>query len=323
MDMIGGGLSLLGGLAGMFGGGGAQNVPLPKQFDTSGITNQLSPDISSLTGTNLGGQNLGEYSSFLQSAINNPYAGQAQGFANAFSPLGIGTSLGAIGNAGQLGGEVPGMLGAAGNIFNTAFDPQNALYNRTAQQVSDQTNASLAGSGIGNTPWGQGVLGNTMSNFNIDWQNNLLNRMSTGAGAAGGLINQAGNTASGAFNLGSAGAQGGAGFGAMPWNTYNTIGGMPLQLLQGGAGYGNTSGQLPQQQIGDLLQFLQSQNQANQGAGQLGLEQQQNQFKQNQIFGSEIGGGLGMMGKAFGMPNYGNTNLPNYNSFFSNSSGFV
>lgn len=296
MEAIMGGLSLAGGLAGLFGGG--NNAPPPQQVNLSPVTNQLNNQIPQLANFNLGGQNYGQYAGLLQNAVNNPYGGFAQGTTNQFAPLGIGTSLGAIGNAGMLGGEVPGMLGAAGSILNTGFDPQNALYNRTAQQLTDQTNASLANSGIGNTPWGQGVLGNTLSNFNIDWQNNLLGRESTAAGAAGGLIGQAGNTAAGAFNLGMGGVQGGIGAGMSPFNTFGTLGAYPLNLLSGGAQFGQQAAAVPQMGIGDWLNYLQGAS----GANQVANQSAQLGFNENQMFGSQIGGGLGMLGKGLNLP---------------------
>src|SRR5262249_46318276 len=72
-------------------------------------------------------------------------------------------------------------------IIEQGMDPQNALYGRTAQQLQDQTRAGLAARGILMDPYGAGVEGSTMSNFNIDWQNNQLQRRIAAAQAAGGL----------------------------------------------------------------------------------------------------------------------------------------
>ena len=99
------------------------------------------------------------------------------------APVKAGQSV--ISNAG-------GLPGYEAKVFQDVFDPQNALYNRTAQQTQDQTRAGLEARGVDSSPFGAGVEGQTMSNFNIDWQNNLLNREATAV--------QAGTTLSGAYD---------------------------------------------------------------------------------------------------------------------------
>lgn len=309
MDLLTGGLSLAGGLAGLFGGGGANSVQLPQQqpVNLSGVTSNLNTMIPSLGQYNLGGQNLSTYAGLLNSAVDNPYGGFGQGVANLFGGSGIGTSLQALANSGILGGSVPGLTGAAGSILSAGFDPQQALYNRTLQQTQDQTLANLTNSGLATTPWGQGVLGNTLGNFNIDWQNNLLNRMTTGAQGAEGLLGQAGSTAQGAFDLGSAAPSAAVSTGMLPFSTYNTIATNPLGILGTGAQYGITSSQIPQTQTGDWLSYLSGANSANSIANQtagLGLQQNQMAFNQNQAFGGNIGYGLGQLGKGFNNLNF-------------------
>jgi hypothetical protein len=89
--------------------------------------------------------------------------------------------------------------GAPGKIIEQAFDPQQALYNRTLNQLRGQTDTQLAETGLGNTPYGAAVMGNALSNFNIDWQNQLLNREITGAEGAAQLYGQAIGAGSGAL----------------------------------------------------------------------------------------------------------------------------
>lgn len=84
-----------------------------------------------------------------------------------------------------------GQFGAPGAIMNQAFDPQNALRARETSQLTDQTNSSMAASGIANTPLGSSVMGNTLGNFGIDWQNNQLNREMSGLGSALNAYNSA------------------------------------------------------------------------------------------------------------------------------------
>jgi hypothetical protein len=146
---------------------------------------------------------------------------------------------------GTLSSLVPGITGAGNAVAQTAFDPQSALFNRTQNQLLDQSNAINAMSGVASTPYGASVTGNNLANFDINWQNNLLNRQNTGLGAlqgagttAGNLLSQgtgalnAGNTAGMNLTLGGLGA----------FNQGNTA---AQNLLTGGASTlygGNTSG---------------------------------------------------------------------------------
>lgn len=71
----------------------------------------------------------------------------------------------------------PKMFAAGDAILNQGLDPQQALYNRTQNQVEQQTRAGLEARGVNSTPYGASVEGGNMSNFNIDWQNAQLQRM--------------------------------------------------------------------------------------------------------------------------------------------------
>jgi hypothetical protein len=80
-----------------------------------------------------------------------------------------------------------GLVNAGSGILNTAFDPQRDLYNRTASQLGDQVNAQLARSGLGGSPYGASVAAKSASDFNLDWQDRQLSRMTAGGSAASGL----------------------------------------------------------------------------------------------------------------------------------------
>ena len=83
---------------------------------------------------------------------------------------------------------IPGLtggMGAANQVLNTGFDPQNALYDRTAQQVGDRQNALNAMYGLGTSAAGAGLAGDASRNFNIDWQNQQLQRQISALGAYG------------------------------------------------------------------------------------------------------------------------------------------
>jgi hypothetical protein len=267
--------------------------------------NVPTPQISSYQPQNLGGADVGAFqgigglggfntyaglypqvAGISQGLVNNPYAGGFQ--------AGAGTA-GALGQAGALGafGQGQNLYGLGGAVANTAFDPQSALYNRTVQQLQDQTRAGEAARGIANTPYGAGLENQAMSNFNIDWQNNALNRQIQGAQAAGGLIGQGAGLQAGAPGayLQASG---------MPYGTFQGIGQGQLGTLGTQAGFGAQGAQIPQQQVQDYLSYLGwgtgAQNAANQaqlGLGNWGLNQANQGFNQQQTMFGDIGKVIG------------------------------
>lgn len=83
------------------------------------------------------------------------------------------------------------LYGSGDTVLNTAFDPQNALYNRTQQQLTDQSRAGQYARGIQQTPYGAALENSANQNFNIDWQNQQLARQSQGLQAAQGAYGSA------------------------------------------------------------------------------------------------------------------------------------
>jgi hypothetical protein len=155
-----------------------QNQMYPQAMGSGGALNYLGALMSQQAGG-------------IPGMMNDPAYAQAGRFGQQLSP--------------QLAGMIPQALnygvnaanqlsGSAGNILNTAFDPQQQLYNRTAQQIRDQQNAINAQSGVATTPYGAGIAGQRMQDFNIDWQNQQLQRQAAGLGAAGTAYGQGGNT---------------------------------------------------------------------------------------------------------------------------------
>jgi len=100
---------------------------------------------------------------------------------------GIYGALQGMGNASQLQDLSGSAIPYAQQILQTGFDPQSQLYNRTAGQVSDQSNAINAMSGVAGTPYGAGLSDMNMRNFNLDWQDRQLGRESTAASGFGAL----------------------------------------------------------------------------------------------------------------------------------------
>ena len=149
--------------------------------------------------------------------VNNPYYAQAQAGAQAAAGQATGsvapgqfagaTAQGAAGAAGTpltsqttqgaqfapadlaaILSAIPGLtggMGAANQLLQTGFDPQNALYNQQAGKTQDTSNAINAMYGLSQSPYGAGVAGQNQTNFNIDWQNAQLQREATALGAYG------------------------------------------------------------------------------------------------------------------------------------------
>lgn len=84
------------------------------------------------------------------------------------------------------------LQGIGQNFYNTAADPQNALYNRTLQQLQEQTGATNSMYGLGSSAAGAGVANQALGNFNIDWQNQQLARQQAGLQGLESAYNAAG-----------------------------------------------------------------------------------------------------------------------------------
>lgn len=188
------------------------SVPQAPNYSNFGqANNAYSGALSGLQG--LAGEGYG----LTQGIVNNPYGASYQTAAGS-----AGSALGTLG--GQAGGAAGQLYGAGGSLLNTAFDPQSALYNRTQQQNQDQTGALLAASGVGATPYGQAVAAQNNENFNIDWQNQQLQRQLQGVQGAEGAFGQG-------ASQGNIGAQATLGGGQLPYTTANSILGSGLSAL--------------------------------------------------------------------------------------------
>jgi len=286
-------------------GGQPNYIPqFQSQNDVSleNLFNQMNATYSALPG-----QVLPQLQSISSQLTNNQYAPAAQTAAN--------TAGGILSNTVapqelQGGANLQGLSNAAvpyaSQILQTGFDPQNALYDRTQQQVADQQRAALANAGLSGTPYGAGVEGQTLANFNIDWQNNLLNRENAAAQGYGNLVNTVGKGYAGSADLSNLGAQSTAAGGALPYST--NVG----QLQTAGQGLsGLTSGTqaafAPAQQLaGDYGSYLQIGNTASGTTDSAINQAYQNQLaafnaqqQANQGLFGDIGSLLGGVGSAF------------------------
>jgi hypothetical protein len=286
-------ISIGGALSGMFGGGGASSVQLPPMYN---FQNMPGADSGAYSGI----QNLGPYTNMASSAMpfaqstfgnlyNNPFSTPLQSGGGVAGALGQNAGLNAYGAGGNL-------MPYAQSLLTTGFDPQQALYSRTAQQTTDQTRAGLEARGIDNTPYGAGVEGQTMANFNIDWQNAQLQRqLQAGQGASG--LYGAGQT------LQNQGVQEYLQASAYPYATYAQIGQGQNQALSSLLGLGQNAQGIANVPIQDYLGYLgagTSQQGANNQTAQLALNQQNQAFNQNMQYGRALGAGLYGLGNTTG-----------------------
>lgn len=247
------------GLGSLFGGG--NKATQPQQYQLPGM-NQAAQGVQS----GIAGQTatLPQFQQLSSQISNNPFSTQATGNAQTTSQQGMQ-------GASQLAGMGQQLAPYLQQILQMGFDPQNAYYNRAAQQLTDQVRSGEAARGIAMSPYGAGIENQALSNFGIDWQNQALQRALQGITGAGNLGGQIGQDLSGAYNLGSVA-------GSLPYNTQQGIYGNNLAGLQA---YYNAQ----QQPITNQLGYL--------GAGQqgqgLGLQAQNQGFNQGQKTGANVG----------------------------------
>ncbi len=171
------------------------------------------------------------------------------------------------------------LLDAGRNVYGLGLDPQNALYDRTLNQLTQQTGATNSMYGLGSSAAGAGVQNQALSNFNIDWQNNQLSRALQGLQGYTGAANTAGRYG----ELGTSQVSAAPGYtllgGSTPYNTGQTIAATPGSLGNTYGSYLNSNiygpaegimGQIiPYMNYGSGAQSVPFQSQA-QGAGALG-----------------------------------------------------
>lgn len=239
--------------------------------------------------------------------VNNPGLPQWMQGAQQGAQYGAGAAANAYGVGGGLIGAGQSLLPWGNQLLQTGFDPQNALYARTADQVAQQARAGLSARGLNSSPYGAGVESGAMGNFNIDWQNAQLQRQIAAAGGAGNLF----QTGAGLQNMG-VGLQGQA-----PGMAFSSSA-MPYQVGQGAAqdtlGGLNTLGTMgaqgqtqQQQQLQQWLDYMKaatgvstaatSATNSNLAGNQLNFNQNQQLYNNQQQAGSQLGGSLAALGK--------------------------
>jgi len=164
-----------------------------------------------------------QYQNAYYSQANNPYSGQAVQGAVAGGQAMQGQGYQNLGMANQFAGLPSQLAPAIQSTYNTAYDPQRALYAQESQANLDRTNAGLAQSGLSYTPWGAGVSNQSGQTFDTNWLATQLGRQQQGADTISSLYGTSAGAANTASTLGNQGAQQVAQGGAMPYGTQTMI----------------------------------------------------------------------------------------------------
>lgn len=291
----------------------ANNVNVPQPWimpNMTGAANAAYGGIQNLPGQDLPPQLLDMFKQYATSLQDNPYASQYQAGSNTAAPMGQAAAQSAYGagqyfqNAGQ------SLVPYAQQVANTAFDPQNALYDYTRQKLVDQTRAGQAARGVATTPYGAEGEADQLRKFNIDWQNQQLNRQIAGGQAAGGIIGQGGQVAGGGAAMSASAIPQYVQSGGLPYSTYNTIGQGQIGATSALASGAQGAQQLGLNPVQAYLQYLGLGNQAggvaNQAA-QVGLNQANLGFNQQRQLGQDFGNAMAGGVNAF---KGGSTNFP-------------
>lgn len=189
----------------MSGGHKAPTAYQPTGQGAADQTYQSGMNAMAQAGQNLYNTANQGYGNLYQGALNNPYYQAAQAGVGQTAQQGALASQNAF-QGSQAMQDFGGQLGQfATGVQQTAFDPQQALYNRNATQMMNQQNAINAMSGVAGSPYGAGLTGQTMGNFNLDWMNQQMQRQLQGAQAMSNLGGAMGNAYGNAADLGKSG----------------------------------------------------------------------------------------------------------------------
>jgi hypothetical protein len=198
----------------------------------------------------------------------------------------------AAGGAGQLQNQAGTLAGAGNTLWNTASDPQSALYQQGLQQTNDQTNAATSQRGIGMGAQAAGIQNQADQNYNIAWQNQQLGRQAQGLSGLESAYQGAGQDLTGGLTMGSL-APGFLTTGAQ----------LPFGAANAYSGAQSGSNLLDSGFLSQIIPYL------NYGQGASG-----NAFGQQQTGLNNLTSGLGQLGTLFsgggsgGFPQFNNSN---------------
>lgn len=168
------------------------------------------------------------------------------------------------------------LQGAGDAIWNTALDPNNALRDRLAGQVGQQSRAASTARGIGMSPQSAMMETQALDRFGQDWQDRLLGRQATGLQGMAGAYDMgnrlgasAGQNLTGASNLGTMAAENLQRRGTTPIQMMMQAYGLPMQAAGMFTGAQGGVNQLGGNLMSQIIPYMNSgQGATNQAYGQ-------------------------------------------------------
>lgn len=313
------------GSSGGFSGGSAQPqtyIPAGQQHADillQSMQNELRPYAAAVPGQVIPGA-IGA----ANRQASNPYGPQLQAGANTAGAYQTGTLAPMLQRgAASLTGLGQSATPYGQQILQTGFDPQKALYDRTLQQTTDQSNAINAMYGLGSSPAGAGLTQKAVSDFNINWQNEQLKRQAEAAQGYGNIVSGSGRALAGGADLGTGAASALQSGSALPYQTYQGAQGDILNALN--TIPGSVSGAFgPDTNLANMLNSYLGLGQSATTIAQQGAK---TNFAQNQALGQGFGSSLTGLGNSlkglFGPPsgNTGNSGMNIYGPGGSNPYG--
>lgn len=142
---------------------------------------------------------LGSVANTTAQAAANPYTGLSIGGALQGAEIGSQT-------ANQLAGQTGTLTGDAATALAQGYNANQAQYNQTLNNTTQQQAAANAMAGVGSSPYGAGLTDQALNNFNIGWNAQQLQNEATAASTANTLLGAAGTAGTTASNLATSSA---------------------------------------------------------------------------------------------------------------------
>ena len=151
--------------------------------------------------------------------------------------------------AGVLGNQAGKQFGRGDDLWNLARDPNNALHDRLMWQTQERARAADSARGIGMGSVSAGNENEALRNFEMYWQQNLLDRAIGGSNAANTANQLGGANLSGSMNFGAQAPQYAMQSAQVPFQAQQMAYGFPGQAATQYAGQQASAIGAPQQQL--------------------------------------------------------------------------
>ena len=312
-------------MGGIVGGLFGQSTPSAPNLTTwqpanvTGADNQFYNTVSNDLSTNPYTANANNYAELYYSTTNNPYYNSGQAAAtqaqNAYGAQGNADMI----TASNLNSAIPQDLSYANQVMQQALDPNQALFQRTQQQLIDQSNANNAASGVSSSGYGADLTNEALGNFDINWNTQQLNNALAGLSGYNSAVSNAGQTGVQANQIGAAGAQQLGASGQQQYNLYNQQQGLNLGSLNALTGAGASGQSLNNSSLSQLMSYLGLGAQQSNNQAQLNNTNYQNQLAASQAsqqgLGNLFNGAVGAASNLYNSYNSGAGFIPSALSF--------